>query len=79
MVLLIMFNDFRFGLGIGTTQMTYPCLECIFHTKIALLRKHYRMITQLLSFSIRRKHLGHWYVKCVIKHYQQIHVTFFSF
>ena len=33
MIFLIMFHDFRFGLGIVTTHLTYHCLKCLFHTK----------------------------------------------
>ena len=61
-----MFHDFRFGLGIVTTHLTYHCPECLFTQKIALLSKHYTMLTQLLSFSMWKRHLGHWYVKCVV-------------
>ena len=61
-----MFHDFRFGLGIVTTHLTYHCLKCLFTQKIALLSKHYTILTQLLSFSMCNRHLGHWYVKCVV-------------
>ena len=47
-----MFHDFRFVLGIVTTQLTYHWLKFLFHTKNALLNKQYTMLTQLLSFSI---------------------------
>ena len=30
-IFLLMFHDFRFGLGIVTTQLTYHCLQCLFH------------------------------------------------
>ena len=31
MIFFILFNDFRFGLGIFTTHVTYICLKCLFH------------------------------------------------
>ena len=36
------------------------------HTKIALLSKHFTMLSQFLSFSMWKTHLGHWYVKCMV-------------
>ena len=63
MVFLIMFHDFRFGLGIVTAHLTYLCL---FTQQIELLSKHYTMLTQLLSFSMWKRHLRLWYVKCVV-------------
>ena len=33
MIFLIMFHDFRFGLGRVTTHLTYHCLRCLFHAK----------------------------------------------
>ena len=32
-IFFIMFHDFRFGLGIATTHLTYHCLKCLFHTQ----------------------------------------------
>ena len=59
MIFLIMFHDFRFGLGIVTTHLTYHCLKCIFsHKKLALLSKHYTMLAQFLSFSMWKTNLG---------------------
>ena len=32
----MMFDDFRFGLGIFTTHLTYICLKCLFHMEFTL-------------------------------------------
>ena len=61
-----MFHDFRFGLGKVTTLLTYYCLKCIFHTKNCIISEHYTMLAQALSFSMWKRHLGHWYVKFVV-------------
>ena len=36
MLFFVMFNDFRFGLGIFTTHLTYICHKCPFHMKTTL-------------------------------------------
>ena len=91
MVVLIMFHDCKFGVGIVTTHLTYHCLKCFFfHTKIALLKKHNTMLTQLLSFffHVEKKFRALACQMCgnyskakseIMKHYQRIFFFFFSF
>ena len=68
MVFLIMFYDFRLGLGIVTTLDTWHTifLNVCLSQKIAFLSKHYTMLTQLYSFSMWKRHLGHLNVKCLV-------------
>ena len=62
-----MFHDFRFGLGIVTSHLTYHCLKSFSHKELYyLVGKHYEMLTQLLNFSMWTRHLAHKHVKCVV-------------
>ena len=88
MFCLIIFHDFRFGLGIVTTHLNYHCLKGLFPPKkIALLSKHYTMLTQLSSFSHVEKTFRAFvcqmcgkYSKTkskIMKHYLKIYIIFF--
>ena len=60
------FYHVRISHEIVTTRLKYHCLKCPFTQTIAILSKHYKMLSPLLSFSIWKRHLGHWYVKYVV-------------
>ena len=44
-----MFNDYRFGLGIFTTHLTYMCPECLFH-----MENHINKVTTAQCLLINR-------------------------
>ena len=89
MFCLIMFHDFRFGLGIVTTHLNYHCRKGFFFKKeIALLSKHYAMLTQLSGFFHVEKTFRAFvcqmcgnYSKTkskIMKHYLNIYIIFSS-
>ena len=73
-----MFHDFRFGLVIVTTHLTYHCLKCCFHTKNRI-KKYSVFPCEKDIKGIGCKNSGK-YSKMkseIMKHYQKVHIIFF--
>ena len=82
-----MFNEFRFGLGIFTTQLTYICLKCLSTWKIILteLPLHNAKSVIVIVY-VERTFKAYVCQMCgkyaqtkseIMKHYKKDHLCFF--
>ena len=65
-IFLILFNDFRFCLGIGTTHLTYQALNVFTTWKNSINELAFHIACSIMHYFVLKRNLRQWHVICVV-------------